>query len=474
VSRNFPKESKSSVIDNEKTPIKIDKYNFIFLFGLLDNSNNFVNFDTDYFDIKVEINKIENNKSNVGDENFKDFNKIEKEELDLVKCNNISNVNYKNNDDKIFKDIDTYKINRYDEILSKINLNNYICLKNSIDIFGNPDDDNLNFLEIQVKPCFDFFGYLNEELKIDKSIILTKYKDVENFGKFDEINSSIFPTPAKSSFLKYSELLKAGNLTELFDSDLSNELNSRKMCPLKDLKNIKDIFDKNSKYSKNLELNKKGQFVFKYIKTNFDGRKWSDYAIYTMEEFKIRYEKHNCKEIDIHIKTTKYKTDNALILETYQDSYFLNIEKIEKNIYKSEDTNIILRINANKITDIVFRKYLKLQMLMAEIGGCIVFLFIFSLFLNYFNNNAKYYEKLIDELFDVDDVYKYSQMYNSTKKINIKRYRDSIMLRNTKDFENYRRCINKRADKKMKTNILNNFAVESSDNLYNVLFIIFY
>ena len=65
------------------------------------------------------------------------------------------------------------------------------------------------------------------------------------------------------------------------------------------------------------------------------------------------------KEIDIYIKKIKIKSDHGFLFESFKESIFYNIEKIDKIKYKSNKTNLIFRINANKISNTILRKYYK-------------------------------------------------------------------------------------------------------------------
>lgn len=463
--RNFPKNSLSSIIDDGEIPIILDKHNFLFFLSAVDSSQNLIDLNSDYIDMKSEVNSLCNNKSNIGDENFFIYNSLNKEPVKLRKCSEKNSFFFPQdstyNSTELF-----YKKNRYDEILSKVNLSNYFCLEKPVEIFGSKENLKMKFLEIELKPCLDFFAFIAEETGMDKGSLINRYSGVKDFSYFDS-----FPTD-----LKFLELLKEGDLTEIYSIEISNKILNTKICPLKKIKKLEDIKNQTSDYNRNINIIKKGEFILKYIKTNFDGRLWNDFGVFTLDEERINFSFEDPKEIDLFVKKIKYKTDTGYMLESYEDSDFLNIEKISinKNSKSAKERNsslqslLIFRINANEICDVVYRKYLKVQKLIAEVGGCFESLIIFGLFLNYFNNNAKFYEKLIDEIFDVDDVYKYSQFFDSTKKIRIKRYRDSIMLRNTKDMEKYRKSINKRSEMRIKGNF-NPGIFDSSDNM--VIFI---
>jgi hypothetical protein len=72
-------------------------------------------------------------------------------------------------------------------------------------------------------------------------------------------------------------------------------------------------------------------------------------------------------------------------------------------------------------------------------GGLAKSMVIMALIINYFHDEAKYYELMIDSLFDVDDLYKYFQYFNPNNKNMFKKYRDSIILRNAKHVDDVKR-----------------------------------
>lgn len=164
----------------------------------------------------------------------------------------------------------------------------------------------------------------------------------------------------------------------------------------------------------------------------------------------------------IIFKNIEINTDIGYIFEDF---------KSEKVIIKSEDyfkifnynDNIPLILTGNSITEnnmrtgvlinmklspfyeSIFRKYTKVQRILAEVGGLFKFFMVCALIVNYFQDKSSYYEKLFNELFNIDDLQKYFQYYEKDSKEslnNYRRIRNSIALKGIKQ-EEFIKKINK-------------------------------
>jgi hypothetical protein len=85
-----------------------------------------------------------------------------------------------------------------------------------------------------------------------------------------------------------------------------------------------------------------------------------------------------CKGSHMKIKNTKILTDSGIILEDVSETSFHQLDTIYFDILSSGNNFLYLYIEATKMTDNYYRKYVKLQDLIANTGGLIKFLFTIS------------------------------------------------------------------------------------------------
>lgn len=164
----------------------------------------------------------------------------------------------------------------------------------------------------------------------------------------------------------------------------------------------------------------------------------------------------------ILLKNIEINTDIGYIFEDFRSekviiksektfqiiNFNYNIPHFLNGISESEmslKTGIIIDIKISPFTELIFRKYTKIQRILAEVGGLFKFFMVCALIINYFQDKSSYYEKLFNELFSIDDLQKYFQYYEKDSKEslnNYRRIRNSIALKGIKQ-EEFIKKINK-------------------------------
>jgi hypothetical protein len=485
VFKQIPSVVLSSVINDGSKPILIDKENFNFLFTLRDsNSGNYLDLNSDFLDVKVSKVIWTKKNSKIGNEKANEQIAIQKINLDLIECDKIyvsSDDNNNNNDNNnvIINDSEknggdvnesAHNYNKtfvFESLVNNLNKRNYKCLAQNAQISGSAETTQLSYLEISVNSCLDFFEFLadatGQEIKLVAEKVFKNQADIltvnnSNNNNNNENNSSN-SNPIKFNIEQLKKIFEIKTDFSTSSSSTSNfaeVLNTRKICPFTNLsgnttEKSAAVLNKTSLYGKNKTLYFNAFFVLKYIETYFDVRSFSNLANYVIEEYKAKLNQNQFKTADANLKQIEYFTDKGLILEDFEITSYTQLTKIserfENSFYAGAteknhlDALLSFRFNSDKIREVFFRKYYKAQNLIAELGGLLKSFFTVALILNYFNNHAKYYEKMIDDLFDVDDLYKYYQYYNSKNKTIFRKYRDSILLRNTKSMDNFKKNI---------------------------------
>lgn len=468
VFKQIPSVVLSSIIDDGSKPILIDKENFNFLFTLRDsNSGNYLDLDSDFLDVKVRQVIWTKKNSKIGNEKANEPIAIQKVNLDLVDCDKVyfssdyNIINTENVGGDVSESGSNYKNKTFvfESLVNNLNKKNYKCLAQKEQISGSAETTQLSYLEISVNSCLDFFEFLAEatgqEIKIVAEKVFKNQADILTVNKYD--NNSNNSNSIKFNIEQLKKIFEIkSDFSTSSTSNFTEVLYTRKICPFTNLsgnttEKSAAILNKNSPYSKTKTLFSNAFFVLKYIETYFDVRSFNKLADYVIEEYKTKLNQNQFKTADANLKQIEYFTDKGLILEDFEITSYTQLTKISErfeNGFSAEATGknhldplLSFRFNSDKIREVFFRKYYKAQNLIAELGGLLKSFFTVALILNYFNNHAKYYEKMIDDLFDVDDLYKYYQYYNSKNKTIFKKYRDSILLRNTKNMDNFKKNI---------------------------------
>ena len=290
VFKEIPSIVLSSTKDNGSNPILLNSENFHFLFSLKDSNENYIDLDTEYVDIKLNYITYNNSNSIIGDEN--------NSESSIVKINSIKTNNCKNLD---------FQTSKYKEELKNLNMSNYKCLADEIEISGSKETNFLSYLDISINSCIDIFDYMYKN-----NITIN-----DNFYDLF-INKS-------NSFYNNSQFIKFFNNNFNVNSTF---LSNRKICPLKDITNINDISDKLSVYNKNKNILKSSTFILKYIDTYFDGRSFRNLANYIVEEYNTKINFHNYKQADLYLKRVEYHTDMGYIFEDFNITFYSKVDNI--------------------------------------------------------------------------------------------------------------------------------------------------
>jgi hypothetical protein len=229
--------------------------------------------------------------------------------------------------------------------------------------------------------------------------------------------------------------------------------------------------------------------VFGYNEYLFDLRKSKTFADSYLKEEKIFFSSldKSSQFIEFELKKYHFYTDTGILIQDFQEDTFFKYKLINKEMIFKENTSN--NINDNPYIEInlipseekknVYRKYYKIQNLIAEIGGLSKSFVLIALVLNYLNDESRYYTILIDNLFDGDDVFKYFQYYHHSNKKLHKKYRDSVILTSSKKIESFIRekqsphhSLKSKSHNAFNTNsngnspnLLNNFLNDSSNNI---------
>ena len=228
--------------------------------------------------------------------------------------------------------------------------------------------------------------------------------------------------------------------------------------------------------------------VFGYNEYLFDLRKSKNFAHSYLKEEEIFFSSldKSSQFIQYELKKYHFYTDTGILIQDFQEDTFLKYKLINKEMILKDNNN---NINDNSYIEInlipsvekknIYRKYYKIQNLIAEIGGLSKSFVLIALVLNYINDQSRYYTIMIDNLFDGDDVFKYFQYYHHNNKKLHKKYRDSVILTSSKKIESFvRERQSPLASFKSKSpnaynsnrnanspNLLNNFLNDSSNNI---------
>jgi hypothetical protein len=90
------------------------------------------------------------------------------------------------------------------------------------------------------------------------------------------------------------------------------------------------------------------------------------------------------------VKNTNIYTDSGVILEDIQEKHFHQVEDISIDILSPSDNLLLLYFETTRMSDNYYRKYVKLQDLIANIGGLIKFLFtLTSIILSVYTDKYK-------------------------------------------------------------------------------------
>ena len=212
--------------------------------------------------------------------------------------------------------------------------------------------------------------------------------------------------------------------TEIYDEYSYLSLEATINPEISDVKQIQDIL-----------------IYIKNVDTTFNMRKFNNYGRPTLSTHFVILHNEIRQIYRIQLQLITYKTDIGYMFEDFRDKNFHRISYSDQYSFPIDNDNKLLQydvfLSAHK--QINYRKYYKFQNWVAELGGIVRALTLIAFVLNYFNDQSIYYEKMINNLFDVDDVIKYFQYSNSENVTTNgkKGPRDSIVLCSAKKEKNF-------------------------------------
>lgn len=180
------------------------------------------------------------------------------------------------------------------------------------------------------------------------------------------------------------------------------------------------------------------RLILKYYDTEYNQREFKKYSQSVLKESIFGLMKGLFQQIYVTLEIRNFYTDIGYMFEDFRLKSFHNIKSVYEIDFISLEENesrmqFIFLLDYSKSVN--YRKYYKFQNWVAELGGIVKAMTLIASVINYFNDKSEYYEKLINELFDVDDVLRYFQ-YSDIDNLNgtskKKKKRDSVVLLNAK------------------------------------------
>jgi hypothetical protein len=309
-----------------------------------------------------------------------------------------------------------------------------------IENHSTSNDKNLN-------DEFNIVNIGNQNTYMNKTLLAMETCNTKSFGKYADLLSHVNPKNWKC--LKDNQADKSilplikGGLQFPFLSNLKLEITK---CITGNCKSTNEINDK-----------LQGAYLtIKYSDAFFNFRNFTNFIENVFREDKIYLFSDWTKSVKYELMQVETYSDKGYVLEDFSiekvflknnyheyisyignigssnniNNNFQNLTQISQILQKNILCEISFEPSYEKKT--YYRKYYKVQNLLAEMGGLAKSFVIIAYFLNFFHDHAKYYEKLIDALFDMEDLFKYYQYYNPQDKQIFRKYRDSIILKNTK------------------------------------------
>jgi hypothetical protein len=166
------------------------------------------------------------------------------------------------------------------------------------------------------------------------------------------------------------------------------------------------------------------------------------------------------KKIELTLKREFLYTDTGYILEDFKMVNTVNIETFQQ-FYGNSKNYFEIEINLSGMNYILYRKYLKVQRLLAEVGGIMKAFVLIAFIMNYFDGKTRYYQTMISQLFDAEDLYR-NFYYHSTNSIRPK-YRDSIALKRTKIIDDFKKETSSNSTQKL-NNFMHDFSMLKMSN----------
>lgn len=294
-------------------------------------------------------------------------------------------------------------------VLNNTNFNFFISMRSSI---------NGDFLNID--------DYLNIEITLINKTSSGKVLNSLNIGIRDCYDSDFKVKNGDKTFntinpSNYKCIDTARTIISIKSTEISNSYSYLSLSV-----SIKD----NSQESQEIISN--SVIYLKSVDTSFNMREFNDYGVPTLFTQAFSLNEYRPQNFRIHLQLITYKTDIGYMFEDFKVKTFHKIIYTDTFSLPKSVQNILMQIDIvlNSHKQVNYRKYYKFQNWVAELGGIVRAITLVAFVLNYYNDQSIYYEKMINNLFDVDDIIKYFQ-YSTADQINHqtnKGPRDSIVL----------------------------------------------
>jgi len=165
-----------------------------------------------------------------------------------------------------------------------------------------------------------------------------------------------------------------------------------------------------------------GFFVIYYIEPVFDPKNFSRPDNMIRQDFYTTMSNKYFKEISFWMKNINYISDAGILLASEEQNKFLQTDNIKENLdFRQSDTfiSVIFRLSMNR--DIIKRRYLKLQDVIAQVGGFIKGIVLIIAFLNHFYSTTNFYIYLMNKLYSFENYFNSLNENNvNSKKLNYK------------------------------------------------------
>lgn len=188
------------------------------------------------------------------------------------------------------------------------------------------------------------------------------------------------------------------------------------------------------------------KLILYYENSVYNTKKYSDPVYLYPVQIDSKYVSGKKQRTSIFLKNLEIQTDIGYILEDFRSRKIISFSEFsssieEPNLKDQNPTLIELQFEISPIKEIVYRKYIKVQRILAELGGLYKAFTVLALILNHIHNRSEYYETLFNDLFVIEDMQKYFHHYDP----DVKR-RNSITLENMKRENHFKKLDSRNPD----------------------------
>ena len=228
------------------------------------------------------------------------------------------------------------------------------------------------------------------------SIIESKISDGKEYYCFDHKNDTSFKNAQKEANSRYINfIIRACNP-------------STSQCP-------KDLYDVTTDFF--LQLS--------FMNSYFDSNNYTDPIQIYEYVYTIQGSKDLQKRQFIRFNNNEYMSDNGWILENYMIYNYISLQDIRQDINPVDKTLNLVQISLEspKIKEVTKRSYLKIQELVAKIGGLIKGFHVLLIFFSYFYFKFEYVTHLAELSF-----IKQNQIKNESKLLDLSKFVNSELI----------------------------------------------